>query len=89
MIFSQRKLSYTIVVLQKLSYIDWPNQLSANTALYMDKPAGDLLWKIPRLVWEYLYSDQWETSNITRLIHVDQSQVLELTQRADILQFDP
>ena len=48
--------------------------------LYTDKHAGDFLWTNPRVVWEYLYSDQWEPSNITRLIRVDQSQVLELTQ---------
>ena len=46
--------------------------------LYTDKPAGVLLWTNLGVVWEYL--DQWEQSNITRLICVDQSQVLEFTE---------
>ena len=47
--------------------------IPASVHLNTDKPAGDLLWTNPRVVWEYPYSDQWEPSNITRLIRIDQS----------------
>ena len=46
----------------------------ASVHLFTDKPAGDLHWTNPRVVWEHPYSDQWEWAIITRLIRVDQSQ---------------
>ena len=36
--------------------------IPASVHLYTDKPAGDLLWTNPRVVWEHPYSDQWELS---------------------------
>ena len=75
LVFSSKLVKHTLCLEHVYSCLFQP--------LYTDKHAGDFLWTNPRVVWEYLYSDQWEPSNITRLICVDQSQVLELTQRAD------
>ena len=55
-VFYSRIAEHTLCLEQLHSFYSSP------VHLYTDKPAGDLLWTNPRVVWEHHYSDQWEPS---------------------------